>query len=88
VAEHHIVARFRISNLHGVFALRSKRNPRFALVSGHYRRPARRPDLWVVYLRVRGARWRVLYSGIGFRAVRPKVRVPCDIWPPFSEPSC
>ena len=88
VAKVHVRGRFGITGLHSVSALRSARNHKFALVAGHFRQPVRRPDLWVVYLRVRPGGWRITYAATGFRAIEPKVRVPCDIWPPFAEPSC
>jgi hypothetical protein len=88
-AKAHVSKRFGIGGLHSVQGLRSKRNRTWAAVNGYYRKPRRQPDLWVVYLRVREGRWRVTYSGIGRRAIEPKVPgVPCDVWPPFSEPSC
>lgn len=88
VAKTYVTERFRISGFYSVRAKRSKRNPRYALVTGYYRRPQRQPNLWVVYLRVREGRWRIHYAGVGARAIEPKIRVPCDIWPPFSEPAC
>jgi len=88
LAKTRVTRRFHISGLHSLTSVRSKRNARFALVSGHYRRPARRPDAWVVYLRVTDQRWRIIYAAVGFRAFEPKVAVPCDIWPPLAEPSC
>jgi hypothetical protein len=88
-AKGHVINRFGIGRLHSMQGLRSKRNRTGAAVNGYYRRPKRQPNLWVVYLRVRDGRWRLTYSGIGRRAIEPKVPgVPCDIWPPFSEPSC
>jgi type II secretory pathway pseudopilin PulG len=88
-AKTHVSQRFGISGLHSVQGLRSKRNRTWAAVNGYYRKPRRQPNLWVVYLRVRDGRWRVTYSGIGRRAIEPRVPgVPCDVWPPFSEPSC
>ena len=89
IAKAHVGARFRIRGLYSVRRFGSKRNRTWAVVNGYYRRPQRQPNLWVVYLRVRDGRWRVTYSGIGRRAIEPRVPgVPCDIWPPFSEPSC
>jgi hypothetical protein len=89
VAKGHVIKRFGIGRLHSVQGLRSKRNRTWAAVNGYYRKPKRQPNLWVVYLRVRDGRWRITYSGIGRRAIEPKVPgVPCDVWPPFSEPSC
>jgi hypothetical protein len=89
VAKAHITTRFEITGLHSMQGLRSKRNRTWAAVNGYYRKPRRQPNFWVVYLRLRDGRWRVTYSGIGGRAIEPNVRgVPCDIWPPFSEPSC
>jgi hypothetical protein len=88
IAKTHVVKRFRIGGLYSIRGKRSKRNATFAAVTGYYRRPARQPNTWVVYVRAREGRWRVYYSAIGVKALEPDIRVPCDIWPPFSEPSC
>jgi hypothetical protein len=88
LARAHVVKRYQIGGLYSVRAKRSKRNPTFAVVTGYYRRPARQPNTWVVYVRAREGRWRIYYSAIGVKALEPRIRVPCDIWPPFSEPSC
>jgi len=88
VAKQHVVARLHISGLSGTFSLRSRRDPRWALVDGFYAKPGR--GLWAAWLRLRDGRWRVVYAGLNTRASKPprSAGVPCDLWPSFSEPSC
>lgn len=91
-AKRHVVARHGIGGLKDVHSLRSRRDPRWALVDGFYTRPKRAsgPGLWAVWLRLGGGRWAVRYSGLDGKAVQPPARigVPCDIQPAFSEPLC
>ncbi|MGZ8702278.1 MAG: hypothetical protein ACXWZY_08320 [Gaiellaceae bacterium] len=87
-AKAHMVKRFSIGGLYSVRGARSARDPSWVVVTGYYRRPRARPNWWAAYLRPRGSAWRVVWSGRGFAASEPKVRAPCDIWPPLSEPSC
>lgn len=90
LAKTHVTKRFSIGGLYSVRARRSARDPSWAAVTGYYRRPPARgkPNWWAVYLRARGNSWKAVWSGRGFAASEPKVRAPCDIWPPLSEPSC
>lgn len=91
-AKLHVVARHHLAGLKDVFSLRSRRDPSWALVDGFYSKPKLRqgPGLWATWLHLAGGRWLVAYSGIGPRAIGPpaRLRVPCDIRPAFSEPSC
>lgn len=89
VAKQHVTARLRVSGLTSVFSLRSRRDPRWALVNGFYQRPRPR-GMWAVWVRLRAGRWTVAYAGLRARAVNPpkSANVPCDIRPAFSEPSC
>jgi hypothetical protein len=66
------------------FSLRSRRNRSWALVTGG---GSGRVRLWAAWARrtKRGA-WKVRYFRT--RNFEPGRRVPCDIRPAFSEPSC
>lgn len=87
-AKTHVAARFSVGGLYSVRGRRSSRDASWAVVTGYFRRPRARPNWWAVYLRARGGSWKVVWSGKGFAAAEPRVRAPCDIWPPLSEPSC
>jgi len=89
VAKAHVAKRFGIGGL-SAQAFRSRRDPSFALVDGYYKRPTVKnaPNTWAVYLRARGGAWRVVFAGIASHTTPTKAAVPCDIWPPFSEPAC
>jgi hypothetical protein len=92
VAKAHVVARFHISGFRDLFSVRSRRAPSWVLVGGFYTRPkpAQGAGIWAVWLRFQNGRWVIRYAGINRRAVDPPaaLRVPCDIQPAFSEPSC
>ena len=82
-------ARHRIGELEETFGLRSRRDPRWALVGGFYARPAP-GGMWAAWLRLERGRWRLVYAGRDRRAIEPPRRasVPCDVRPAFAEPSC
>ncbi|HZE04668.1 MAG TPA: hypothetical protein VE127_05550 [Solirubrobacteraceae bacterium] len=82
-------AHFRTTNVHATFSLRSRINPRWALVDGHATSRARLWAAWV-HADARG-RWQLRY----FDTTAPfqpqsttHGRVPCDLYPAFSEPRC
>jgi hypothetical protein len=91
-AKRHVLARFRgISGLYDVAGVRSRRDPRWALVRGGYSpRGEARDGIWAAWLRRADGRWRVVYAGLDTRAKSPPARagVPCDIRPAFAEPRC
>lgn len=89
VAKQEVVARWHLGGLSSAIGIRSKIDPRWALVDGFYKRP-RPGGLWAVWLQLKEGRWRVAYAGIDERAVEPpgRLKVPCDIQPAFSEPLC
>jgi hypothetical protein len=89
VAKAYATKRFEIAGL-SALAFRSRRDPSVALVDGYYARPKVKgaPNVWAVYLRARNGTWRVLFAGINSHTAPSKAMVPCDIWPPFSEPDC
>lgn len=70
------------SRVKATFSMRSARNRSWALVTGERGR-----RIWAAWMR-RGSdgRWRV--SIFRTRVFDPGPRVPCDIKPAFSEPSC
>lgn len=82
-------AHFHTTDVHATFSLRSRINPQWALVDGH---ATPRPRLWAAWLHAdaRG-HWQLRY----FDTTAPfqpqstaHGRVPCDLYPAFSEPRC
>jgi hypothetical protein len=63
--------------------LRSRRDPRWAAVSGI----TREHEVWAVWLRIEEGRWRPREAFLG-KGENSPASVPCDIRPPFSEPEC
>lgn len=63
------------------FSLRSRRSRSWALVTGFAARP------WAAWVHRRKGHWRVRYVRTR-GSYMPSRRVPCDIRPAFSEPSC
>ena len=82
-------ARFHTTHIHADFSLHSRRDPRWALVDGT---ATARNRLWAAWLHNDGAnRWTLRY----FDTTAPfqpgstaHGRVPCDLYPAFSEPAC
>lgn len=91
-AKAYVVAKYGIGGLKDVHSLRSRKDPRWALVDGFYTTPKRAagPGIWAVWLQLSGGRWVVRYAGIDRKASQPPIKylVPCDIQPTFSEPFC
>ncbi len=82
-------ARFHTTHIHADFSLISRRNTRWAAVAGF---ATARNRLWAAWLHNDGAnRWTLRY----FDTTAPfepgstaHGRVPCDLYPAFSEPAC
>ena len=82
-------ARFHTTHIHADFSLLSRRDRRWALVDGF---ATARNRLWAAWLHNDGAsRWTLRY----FDTTAPfepgstaHGRVPCDLYPAFSEPAC
>jgi hypothetical protein len=87
VALAHVSKRLHLTGVSGVVTLRSRVDRRWTLVDGYYRKPGK-GGLWALWLKQRSGRWVVVYGGTNDRADAPAGKVPCDIWPAFSEPSC
>ena len=68
----------------GTQFLRSKRDPRWALVTGG----GAERGIWAVWLRVEGDRWRPAHALFDGKGDSTPADVPCDIKPPFAEPEC
>jgi hypothetical protein len=81
--------RFHTVHVHAAFSLLSRRDPRWALVDGT---ATTRNRLWAAWLHNDGAsRWNLRYvdTTAPFQpASTANGRVPCDLYPAFSEPAC
>jgi hypothetical protein len=88
-ATRYVTGRYGLSFLSRVASRRSKRNPDWVLVTGFYRKGARR-GTWAVWERFVDGYWIVKHAGLDEDGIDPPrtVRVPCDIRPAFSEPAC
>ncbi|MGZ4287128.1 MAG: hypothetical protein ACXVH3_31120 [Solirubrobacteraceae bacterium] len=82
-------ARFHTMHIHADSGLLSRRDPRWALVDGA---ATARNRLWAAWLHNDGAsRWTLRYfdTTAPFQpASTAHGRVPCDLYPAFSEPAC
>lgn len=78
VARAYVRRRYRLPATGRVTVLRSRRDPRWILVDGGSGR-----RLWAVWLRGQD----VVVAAAHPRRMNPS-RVPCDLRPAFSEPSC
>ena len=81
-------ARFHTTRIVSVFSLRSRRDSRWALVDGF---ATARDRPWAAWLHRDTNRWTLRYfdTRAPFQPGSNKHgRVPCDLYPAFSEPSC
>ncbi|MHB1837506.1 MAG: hypothetical protein ACYCXW_21385, partial [Solirubrobacteraceae bacterium] len=81
-------ARFHTIDVHAEFGLRSKRDPRWALIDGF---AGAKKRLWAAWLRQDRKRWTLRYFDITAPfepASSAHGRVPCDLYPAFSEAVC
>lgn len=82
-------AQFNTQDVHADFSLVSRRDPRWILIDG---RATKKDRLWAAWLHDDGrGRWSIRY----FDTTAPfqpqsstHGRVPCDLYPAFSEPLC
>jgi hypothetical protein len=86
VAIAYVKNRLHLRGVNSVVVLRSHRNKRWALVDGYYKKP--HFGSWALWLKKRPARWVVVYGGADKKATAPAGKVPCDIWPAFTDPAC
>jgi hypothetical protein len=86
VALAHVAKRLHLRGVNSVVVLRSRINKRWTLVDGYYRKP--RLGSWALWLRLSSGRWRVVYGGADRKGTAPAGKVPCDIWPAFTDPAC
>ncbi len=86
VALAHVAKRLHLRGVNSVVVLRSRVNKRWTLVDGYYTKPHRGD--WALWLKLRSGRWIVAYGGADRKGTAPAGKVPCDIWPAFTDPAC
>ena len=79
--------KLHLRGVQSLIVLRSKIDRRWTLVDGFYQKPGK-VGLWALWLNQRSGRWVVVFGGADKTATAPASKVPCDIWPAFSEPAC